>query len=218
VEGDTPIALLGRSDRRDEFRVELRARTAAGRSQLRLELEVKPAELPFDGTGTVVTSASDGGLGAVWLTHLVTGLAEDSVYRWRARVLDDSPLFPHSRWMSVPGNGVTEYDLRTNLAIASAVEGDPQAMVALGVPLPNPSSGGTTLPLRLSEPAVVHLAIYDVAGRRVALVVEDHYPSGNHLLRWDGRSANGGRVAAGTYFAQLTVGGQSRIRKVVFVR
>jgi hypothetical protein len=218
VEGDAPIALLGRSDRQDGFGVELRARTAAGRSQLRLELEVKPAELPFDGAGTVVTSPSDGGLGFSWLTHVVTGLSEDSAYRWRARVLDDSPLFPHSRWMSAPGNGITEYDLRTALAIALVGEGDPHAVVALGVPLPNPFSGGTALPFALSEPAVVRLAIYDVAGRRVALVAEDRYPAGDHTLRWDGRSASGGRVAAGTYFAQLTVGGQSRIRKVVFVR
>lgn len=51
-----------------------------------------------------------------------TGLSENTVYRWRARVASRDPYFPRSRWVSLAGNSHTEAKLRT--AGCDDVDGD----------------------------------------------------------------------------------------------
>ena len=46
-----PIDILGISDSESAFRLQLLARTPAGRGRVWLQMEVKPAGTPFDGTG-----------------------------------------------------------------------------------------------------------------------------------------------------------------------
>jgi hypothetical protein len=214
--GAVPIVLLGRSDAPDGFLVEVDGSGPGGRSLVRLELEVKPAGIPFDGSGTMITPPADTGVAGVTLSQLVSGLEEDAPYRWRARILGDSPLFPRSRWMSVAGNGLTEYDLRTGSTATAiretAVAGPP---VAFALPRPNPSAGDAELQFRLPAPGTVQLAIYNLAGRRVALVADGRYPAGAHALRWDGTNSAGRRVAAGTYFARLEFEGRTETHKIV---
>ncbi len=56
-----PIDVLGRSDSAHEFLIGALARSAAGRSQVRLQTEVKPFGVPFDGTGIVTGPGVDTG-------------------------------------------------------------------------------------------------------------------------------------------------------------
>lgn len=57
----------------------------------------------------------------------------------------------------------------------------------------------------LPEPAEVRLAVFDVAGRRVAEVASGVRAAGEHRASWDG-----GGLSAGVYFLRLTAGGASR--------
>jgi len=41
--------------------------------------------------------------------------------------------------------------------------------------------------------------------------------AGWHRLAWEGRSAAGGRVAAGVYFARLEVGSRALTRRIVLL-
>ena len=61
------------------------------------------------------------------------------------------------------------------------------------------------------------LAVYDVAGRLMRVVVRDDLPEGEHTAIWDGRDDTGLRVAGGTYFVRLEVGDTSHTRKVVYL-
>jgi hypothetical protein len=121
----TPIALgplhvLGKSDTDHSFRLQILARSPAGRATVRLLWEVKPLGVPFDGTGWVLSPLEmDTGYpdffngSAVEFDELMPGLAAGTFYRWRARILTDSPLFPRSPWLTIPANTRNETDLRT---------------------------------------------------------------------------------------------------------
>ncbi len=87
---------------------------------------------------------------------------------------------------------------------STAVDVDPglsgrPTQLALGVPRPNPTRGETTLNLSLPADGPVRAAVYDIAGRRVADLLDRPLRAGVHPLRWAGTADGGGRVAAGVY-------------------
>ena len=65
----------------------------------------------------------------------------------------------------------------------------------------------------LPAAARVRLAIYDVLGREVAVLVDGERPAGYHTVRFDGRE-----LAAGTYVLRLLTGGEAQIRKLTIAR
>ena len=96
--------------------------------------------------------------------------------------------------------------------------GDAEAGIALAPPSPNPASGGTSFSFVLPSPGRATLAVYDLAGRHVADLFGGEAPAGPTAVRWDGRDANGERVASGVYFVKLAAGGEERVQKIVVTR
>ena len=80
--------------------------------------------------------------------------------------------------------------------------------------------GGGAVELRLRSPQAgpARLAIYDLAGRRVAALPERTVPAGESVWEWDGRTAAGARAPAGRYLARCTVGGRVVAAAVTLVR
>jgi hypothetical protein len=83
---------------------------------------------------------------------------------------------------------------------------------------PNPAPGATRFRFELPAPAATRLALYDVTGRRVRLLVDHPVVAGATELVWDGRDDRGGRVAAGTYFARFEALGRTVTRPVTVLR
>jgi flagellar hook assembly protein FlgD len=48
-----------------------------------------------------------------------------------------------------------------------------------------------------------NLSIYDVAGREVAVLVDENQPAGYHQILWDGKDSQGSPVGNGVYFYRL---------------
>jgi uncharacterized repeat protein (TIGR01451 family) len=63
----------------------------------------------------------------------------------------------------------------------------------------------------------INLEIYDVHGRMVQRVLDQHMSSGVHSLSWDGRNGSGERMPAGVYFARVRNTTESDTKKVVIV-
>ncbi len=82
---------------------------------------------------------------------------------------------------------------------------------------PDPFREKTTVRLVLAEPARARLAVYDVTGRRVRVLVDAPLPEGDHAMVWDGRDEAGRRVGRGTYFVKLEGGGVESAVKVVLL-
>jgi hypothetical protein len=116
--GTAPIALLGKSDAGDQFRFRAIRRHPGGRDTVGLKWETAPLGQPFgsgpSGQSTQTDTGAPGASGSATDTErLVTGLVPETVYRWRVRLYSNNPFFRGSKWLSVPGNNVTESDFRT---------------------------------------------------------------------------------------------------------
>jgi hypothetical protein len=76
--------------------------------------------------------------------------------------------------------------------------------------IPNPSAGNADLEFSLPTTARVSLALYSVAGRKVASLLDETRDAGAHSVSLSRRG-----IAAGTYFAVLSVDGQRISRTVI---
>jgi len=92
--------------------------------------------------------------------------------------------------------------------------GTTKAGVSLSAAAPNPFSSHTTLSFVLPAPAHVRLSIFDVAGRRVATLLDERREMGSHQVHWNGDDASGRRAPAGAYFVQLEANGERRTVKI----
>jgi hypothetical protein len=121
----------------------------------------------------------------------------DTEYRYRVDVIVDS-----QRWILFESSPVNA----------------PMLPLTLYQNYPNPVSPFTTFAFYLPEQTQVQLDVYDVAGRRVASLVNEQRPRGKHTFTWDGRGSDGRLVASGTYFYKLTSGSNVLTKKLVVVR
>jgi hypothetical protein len=113
-------------------------------------------------------------------------------------------------------------DCATNELVATIPGGGAMSkqVVPLSARLLEPVPSVTTSQVRLSfclnTIGKVDLRAYDVAGRVVARLASGLFSPGQTDIVWDGRGADGRRLAAGTYFVRLSTGRESTARKVVF--
>ncbi len=87
--------------------------------------------------------------------------------------------------------------------------------VWLMAPHPNPLTAGTSIEFVLADAGETHLAVYDLAGRKTASLIDATLPAGRHATVWNGRSDRGIRVPAGIYFVTLETASGRQTRKVM---
>ncbi len=107
-----------------------------------------------------------------------------------------------------------------HLTVGSATPVDdltPRA-VALSPAMPNPFNPRTELRYALPQAGPVRLTIHDLAGRRVATLVDETRPAGTHRITWDGVGTDGSRLSSGTYLARLVVAGEVKTTKLTLVK
>ena len=80
-------------------------------------------------------------------------------------------------------------------------------------------SPGGAITYEVPQPSAVRVGIYDLAGRKVAALVDsDTRDAGIHSVLWDGRDAGGRGVASGVYFVRVEVGGNVDSRRLLLIR
>ena len=79
--------------------------------------------------------------------------------------------------------------------------------------VPNPFNPGTEIRYQLPEASYVVLAIYDVLGQQVQVLVEGFIDAGYRSVVWDAKD-----VASGIYFVRMEAGDFVRVRKMVLIR
>ena len=99
-----------------------------------------------------------------------------------------------------------------------AVPGGVPAAFRVGAPAPNPSRGGSSIALDLPARGAVRAGVYDVSGRRVALIENRVLEAGRHELRWNGRDDSGAPAAPGLYFFSVRANGAEVARRVTLNR
>lgn len=84
--------------------------------------------------------------------------------------------------------------------------------------LPNPVTSFAQVKFGLDRAGPVTLAIYNVAGRRIRLLVRGTLEAGVHSVVWDGKDDQGQDLASGVYMAKLQASGTVLLQKMVIAK
>jgi len=102
-----------------------------------------------------------------------------------------------------------------NLSNQTRIEVIPEKPSEFGFLLnrPNPFNASTSISFLLSGPSEVRLIVYDLLGRRVAVLLEGQQVAGEHAVIWD---AHG--FTSGVYFTRLETDDRSENIKMVLLK
>jgi FG-GAP repeat len=217
-----PVALLGRSDSEEAFRIHVAGRSAAGRTNVRMEYNVALFGSPLAlapltsgdwfGTGTPIP-----GEGSQTLRReYIEGLEVARSYHWRMRVAGKSPYFPRTPWFTQSGSVPSEKQFRTGGGLISDVIPPDYCSATTGLSVrSNPFTPGSAIDYALPVAGRVVLSIYDAAGRQVTNLLSQTVSAGPQVVYWNGCDRAGVRQSPGIYFARLEVMGEVQARKLI---
>jgi hypothetical protein len=80
---------------------------------------------------------------------------------------------------------------------------------------PNPFNAEVQMRYFVEENTQVNVAIYDMMGRIVKVLVNEQQAKGIEQITWDGKNAQGNFVPAGTYFYRITAGTYTQSGKLM---
>ncbi len=176
--------------------------------------------------------AVNGGTDYHVVISLVNGAADDKV-----QLLADDGTANADNRSSMASTGGTWANSSTwasyknrNVRVRPVVvsSGSPLAIggEGAGVPLrwvleqnyPNPFNPTTNIEFRISQFGLVKLAVYDLLGREVAVLVNEPKAAGSYTVRFSGTGGDGSGLASGMYLYRLTSGGKVQVRKMMLVK
>ena len=83
---------------------------------------------------------------------------------------------------------------------------------------PNPFNPATRIEYSIPSAGPVRVVIYDVQGRLTRLLVDEVQTTGEHEVLWWGRDDSGAVISSGIYFVRLEFDGDTKTRKLVFLK
>ena len=158
---------------------------------------------------------------------------QGGVVRGRYRL--SNALSPYPRDYIIDQDGVlrytaTEYHPQTMVRVIESLLGvsvdvDSQEKPTEALPrdislkqnYPNPFNASTVFTFELPKEDHITFSIYNLAGKRIAELLNQRMPAGRHSLTWDG-SVGGKSAPSGLYFYQLAASNASRTKKLSLVR
>ncbi|MCI0330761.1 MAG: T9SS type A sorting domain-containing protein [candidate division Zixibacteria bacterium] len=106
------------------------------------------------------------------------------------------------------------------LAVGDEFEGPPALPnhFSLNQNYPNPFNPTTTISLSLPQAEKITLAIYNILGQKVRILVDDEKPAGVHTVIWDGTDSRGSPVSSGIYFYKLETSSFREVKRMLFLK
>lgn len=92
------------------------------------------------------------------------------------------------------------------------------ASFSLSQNYPNPFNLYTEIEYSLPKDVYVNLAIYNVLGQKVKVLVNEFQTAGFKSVEWDGTDSRGNVTATGIYFFKLVAGDYTQTRKMVMLK
>ena len=83
---------------------------------------------------------------------------------------------------------------------------------------PNPFNPTTTLRYDLPQDTEVLITIYDIRGREVLTLVNDHQTAGYRLIQWNAINSFGESVSAGMYIYMIQADDFRQVKKMVLLK
>jgi len=161
-----------------------------------------------------------------------TVLLTDSIGnpRWTSTVIFD-PYF-ESFFMQAGGDGIAGaspmhgwiddlffkgelgHDGETSVDIGD----NPMAPIKLTGAQPNPFNPATRIGFELADEADVRLEIFDLQGRRMRVLLNEHRSAGVGSVVWDGRDESGRPLTSGVYMVKFSGRGHVDSNKLVLLK
>jgi photosystem II stability/assembly factor-like uncharacterized protein len=106
-------------------------------------------------------------------------------------------------------------ELAVPVGKATSIQPEPEipTEIALMQNYPNPFNPKTRIRYQVSGVSDVKLAVYDILGREVAVLVDEKKTSGNYQVEFDGT-----KLSSGVYFYRLTAGDYVETQRMMLVR
>jgi hypothetical protein len=92
------------------------------------------------------------------------------------------------------------------------------AQYALYPTYPNPFNPSTTIAFDLPEGGHTQIAIYNILGEKVAVLVDRFLEAGAHEVIWNGTDATGRMQASGIYLVRMKSGSFTQARKMTLLK
>jgi len=124
----------------------------------------------------------------------------------------------------VTGGTEYRYTLEVVLSDGSAMRSSVVTVQTKGYALtldqnvPNPFNPRTVISFTLPAQAKVTLAVYNVEGKLVRMLLDSSVGVGRHEYTWDGTDVIGAPVSSGVYFCRLTGSERTLTRKMVLLK
>jgi hypothetical protein len=110
-------------------------------------------------------------------------------------------------------DGAVHYSEAVRVSTVTAVGEEVPHWYELGQNYPNPFNPSTSIPYHIAAPTDVRLELFDVAGSRVATLVEEYQSPGEYRAKLDGA-----RLSSGVYLYRLTAGGFTATKKLLLTK
>lgn len=120
-------------------------------------------------------------------------------------------------WMSCMSRGIAVLTVQVqDPAVVAPAAGMPT--VTLEQNWPNPFRSSTRMGFSIPQAGHVRLAVYDVAGRVIRVLVDGEMSAGRHEVAWDGRDDGDRSMAGGLYFYKLDGERENVKRRMILLR
>jgi hypothetical protein len=83
---------------------------------------------------------------------------------------------------------------------------------------PNPAAQKATISYQTARAGKVSLAVYNMLGQKVKVLVDQPQPAGSYKVQWDGRNQQGQGVSSGVYIYELKTEETNITKKLVLTR
>lgn len=146
--------------------------------------------------------------------QIASGTMSNSAYRLHSDFSYTTSIHLNKRKTVVAPNSMPGHHstLTTPMAQAAEMQKTPDTFI-LSQNYPNPFNPSTVIKYGLPRDAKVKLAVYDLLGRRVALLIETEVPAGYHEVVFENAVLPGG-----VYFYRLQAGSFMQTKKMLLVR
>jgi hypothetical protein len=83
---------------------------------------------------------------------------------------------------------------------------------------PNPFNPRTAISFFIDHPQTVELCIFDMTGKRIAVLADRTFQAGGHSIDWQGKDMQGRAVASGTYLVRMVTDDRITSEKMMLIR
>tara|TARA_B100001250_G_scaffold309730_1_gene271666 strand:+ start:98 stop:3433 length:3336 start_codon:yes stop_codon:yes gene_type:complete len=112
-----------------------------------------------------------------------------------------------------PVVGQSQFTLSVYGTLAAVADDVLPERLTLHSAYPNPFNPSTLIRFDLANADMVSLEIFDIAGRKVASLINEYMIPGNHQISW-----NPGSLSSGIYLVNLVVGTETFNEKITFIK